>query len=133
MRATKLLLLSLASVLIAGCPCLPSGDFTLTEAAGGYLVDGPYHFEGSLTRPAAAGESWLFTGRFVFPTPGYKVIQEIDIAESFPEQVHIRFSVLHPPPGPLPQVLDEVPVSAAIRVAPEATFRVSLETRCLTR
>lgn len=131
MRILAGLFCGLLAVALAGCPCLPREEFRLEAVAGGYVVEGPYGFAGTLARPASAGEAWRFAGTFAFPTPGYTVLREIEIAESFPEQVHIRFSVLKPGPGFWPQVIEFVDVDEAIAVSPEATFRVSLESRCL--
>lgn len=128
------LVVGLAGLLLSGCPCPPTEDFTLTPLGGeavGYAIAGPYGFVGTLTGPEEPGGAWAYEGVFEFPNPGYKLGQELEIAESFPEQVRIRYVVIKPGPGPLPDVLEEVAVSEWIRVDVGASFRIVMESYCL--
>jgi hypothetical protein len=128
------LCLAAGLLCLSGCPCQPAQEMTLTEIPGdelAFAVTGPYGFEGTLYNPLTDDIRWEFEGAFHFPHPGYFVSQEVSVAESFPEQVHVRFAVLEPGPGVYPQVIDVQPVAATINVSDGATFRITVEGRCL--
>ncbi len=92
----------------------------------GYGLAGAFGFTGSLTKQALTDPAWLLEGTFTFPTGGYAVaLQEILIAESYPEQVSVTIVVTPPPPNvPVPQVITQASVTAEIAVANGATFKI---------
>ncbi len=125
-----------ASVLVLpGCPCGEEVTAELAPFSGrfGYGVTGPWGFQGALTKEYPGDAEWLLEGTFQFPTPGYTVLgPEIQVMESFPEQVFIRINVLTPAPGTiLPQVITEAPFSRTVPASDQATFEIVFTPRCL--
>ena len=124
-----------AAVLLAGCPCGEEVPGELTPFSGrfGYFVAGPWGFEGALTKENLGDPEWTLEGTFQFPSSGYTVLApEVQVAESYPEQVLIRIRVLTPSPGQvvLP-VITEAPVSFTIPASDRAEFNVWFVPVCL--
>lgn len=134
-RARLVLLLVFGALFLAGCPCSTPIPMELTPVASeevdiAYAVTGPHGFEGLLYNPFTDDLRWVLEGTFVFPHPGYTVIPNIAVAESFPEHVHIQFDVVAPAAGAYPQVIDEQPVALTILVSDAATFTIDVQDRC---
>ena len=124
-----------ATVLLSGCPCGEEVQGELTPFSGrfGYFVAGPWGFEGALTKENLGDPEWTIEGTFQFPSSGYTVLApEVQVAESYPEQVLIRIRVLTPSPGQvvLP-VITEAPVSFTIPASDRAEFDVWFVPVCL--
>jgi hypothetical protein len=132
--ASATLILS-ALLALSGCPCSAPIAMTLTPMEPGefdkaFEVTGPYGFEGILYNPLTDDLRWELEGTFQFPHPGYTLLTEVQIAESFPEQVRILFEVVIPAPGVYPEVIDEVAVDEMILVSDSATFEFTVQDRC---
>lgn len=124
-----------AAALFSGCPCDPPSQGELTPFSGrfGYFVEGPWGFEGALTKENPGDEEWALEGTFRFPTSGYLVFPTKVLAlESYPEQVHITFQVLPPSPNQMVlQVITEAPIApVTIAASDEATFEVRFQSLC---
>ena len=117
------------ALLLPGCPCVQEIPAELTPFSGryGYFVAGPWGFEGALTKENLGDLEWTLEGSFLFPTSGYRVLTpQVDIAESYPEQVTIRIRVLTPDPdAAVLQVLTEVPITLTIQASDLALFDIS--------
>lgn len=128
----SLIVLCAAAAVLAGCPCggqaLPV-TVTPLEGGAGYALEGPYDFEGTLT---PSGGEWQFEGTFAFTSSGYTVLgPDIQVRESFPEQVTVTLRVMVPRPGAvLLPVITEVPVSYRIAASSEATFTAEVREYC---
>ncbi len=123
-----------AAVLLSGCPCGPEeqGELTPLSGAFGYLVTGPWNFEGTLTKEYPGDPEWVLEGRFLFPNPGYVLLAtHVLIAESYPEQVLIRFNVLLPVQEITLPVIQEEPVRVTVAAADRASFDIRFLPRCL--
>lgn len=122
-------------LFLSGCPCENPTEGELTPFSGryGYYVEGPWGFEGALTKETLDDAEWKLEGSFQFPTSGYLVMPaQIEILESYPEQVHITFQVFAPGSNQMVlQVISEVPVEATIAASNEAVFSVSFQSMCL--
>ena len=125
---------TMCGALLSGCPCGVPEPVTLTELSGrfGYAFEGPYGLEGTLTKEAPGQGPWMLEGTFYFPTSGYKVLgPEVEIMESFPEQVRINLRVMTPPPGmPVLQVITPEPVRIEVDVDDRATFEITVQDYC---
>ncbi len=133
MRPISAALLAAAAVIalaLPGCLCPPpiAGQVVQVEDSLEYDVSGPYGFEAALTKEE--GQAWVLEGAFSFPTSGYEVVDtDVRIAESYPEQVSVVFTVLRPLPGSVVlQVVEIKPVRIEIPVSDEARFQVFFQT-----
>jgi hypothetical protein len=120
---------------LAGCPCgtqtLPV-ELTPFSGVFGYRLDGPYGFEGRLTKDSLDDADWVLEGTFYFPDSCYTVLgPQIIVRESFPEQVDVTMRVMLPRPdlGCL-TVITEVPVSYRIRASNQAQFQIAVKEYC---
>ena len=123
-----------AAVLLSGCPCGPEEQGELTPLSGpfGYLVTGPWNFEGTLTKESPGDSEWVLEGRFLFPNPGYFLLAtHVLVAESYPEQVLIRFNVLLPVQEITLPVIQEEPVRVTVAADDRASFDIRFQPRCL--
>lgn len=122
------------TLLCTGCPCggagVPATLSPFIESIG-YTVEGEWDFAGTLTYSSEA-QAWFLDGSFTFPSSGYHLAEpDVQIAESFPEQVFIRFTVTTPPPyGIVNPVIIEVPVAIEIAVSSEAAFNIRFVRSC---
>lgn len=120
--------------MISGCVDVSASDdagrkidITLTamEEGSGYSFE---HRElglrGTLTRKEDSKEPWKLEGSITFPSSGYSLKgPEITIAESYPEQVSIKMTVLPPPRGMIVlPALHHQSFKADIAVSDEAAF-----------
>ena len=125
-----------AALLLSGCPCGEETQAELAPFSGrfGYFVEGRWGFEGALTKEYPGDAQWVLEGAFQFPSSAYIVLPpEVQVAESYPEQVYVRISVLTPPPGQvvLP-VITEVPVTVTIEASDRAEFDIWFAPLCLS-
>lgn len=100
------------------------------RTGGGYDVEGN-RFSGMLVPLSDSNPTrWELEGLFTFPTGGYQVhTPEVQVAESFPEQVTIILGYTAPT-GIVTQVITEVPVRVVVEpVSRDATFRVKVQAR----
>lgn len=118
-----------------GCPCgggnLPV-ELTAFSGRFGYYLEGPYGFTGALTKEALTDPEWVLEGTFQFPSSGYTVLApDVQIMESFPEQVRVTLRVLLPPPNAaVLTVITEGPVYVLIPASERATFDVAVQEYC---
>lgn len=143
----SIILLLLAWVLLeVGCTYVPF-DFSTTgcseatlmpfaDAFGYTLAEESSGFEGTIVKHDVNSRAWDLEGNFSFPSRGYTVgTPEIEIVESWPEQVYIRIPIWSP------KVLSfvcnsdtDIPVDATISAATNAEFKVLIcsrpEPRC---
>lgn len=118
---------------LTGCPCgVPEqGELTPFSGRFGYYVQGPWGFEGALTKENLTDPAWTLEGTFQFPSSGYRALgPQIWVAESYPEQVTIRFNVLKPSGIDLP-VISPHTVKYTIHASNQAVFNVWFVPRCL--
>lgn len=125
----------LAACTLSGCFCVPESAPAVVEPIPedlGYLATGSYDLEGTITKDSPTDPNWTLDGSFVFTTGGYSVAApEVEVMESFPEQVRITLPVTPPPPGAIvTQALEEVAVAASIYASNEAQFEVIVRTDC---
>lgn len=121
------------TVLLAGCPC----DFTVPALllplpnAAGYGFSGLWDLRGSITR-GEGNAPWAVHWEITFPTGGYEIeVEDVLIAESFPEQVRIIFRVTPPPPGSIvTQAIVTEEGDFTVQVDTNATFKVDVKTGC---
>jgi len=142
-----LVLLLLAWVFLeVGCTYVPldfstagCGEATLTpftDSFGYTLAEETSGFEGTLVKHDVNSRAWDLEGTFHFPTRGYTVgTPEIEILESWPEQVYVRIPIWSPKVITFVCNSDtEVPVNATIAAAANAEFKVLVcsrpEPRC---
>lgn len=129
----KFLLPIVAVVLagLAGCAC-HKDTVTLTPLSGryGYCFEGPMGLQGTLTKDNLTDAEWRLEGKFVFPSGGHTLLEpDIQIAESYPEQVFIKFSVVTPGPNEMvTMAITEAPFSQRIPASNEAQFSMTVTT-----
>lgn len=134
-RMLAVFALAVSAAVFSGCPCDPPVRGELTPFSGrfGYFVEGPWGFEGALTKENLGDAAWILEGTFQFPTSGYIVFPtKVLVLESYPEQVHITFQVMPPSPNQMVlQVITEVSIApVTIAASDEATFDVRFQTLC---
>ena len=127
--------LCVAAVALTGCPCgTQTMPVTLTPFSGvyGYKLDGPYGFEGRLTKENLDDADWVLEGTFYLPDSCYAVLgPDIRVRESNPDQVDVTMRVMLPPPDvACLQVITEVPVSYRITASNEADFDIVVKEYC---
>jgi len=136
MRWTLMLTAIAGSAALAGCPCgNPELPVTLIPLSGpfGYAVEGPYGLTGHLTKDNLTDATWHLRGTFAFPNSGYAALgPDVQVMESFPEQVVIRLRILKPNPGTITlPVITEAQVALDVDASNQAVFTVVVEERCL--
>lgn len=103
-----------------------ASDVLLTPLSGrfGYaLSGGPYGLVGSLTKDYLSSGNWRLEGTLTFPTTGYSVAVDFEIARSLSQKVHITTHVYPPASGSnVAQVVTKTGISADIPAANEAIF-----------
>lgn len=121
---------------LAGCPCGdPALPVTLFPLSGpfGYGLQGPYGLVGNLTKDNITDATWHLRGTFAFPSSGYAVLgPDVQVMESYPEQVLIRLRILKPNPGTITlPVITEADVAVDVDASNQAVFTIMVEERCL--
>ncbi|MBW7863756.1 MAG: hypothetical protein H3C30_05000 [Candidatus Hydrogenedentes bacterium] len=131
MRRIMLPVVAVVLTGMAGCAC-HKDTVTLTPLSGryGYHFEGPMGLQGTLTKDNLTDPEWRLEGKFVFPTGGHALLEpDIQIAESYPEQVFIKFTVMTPGPNEMvTMVVTEVPFSQKIPASNEAVFSMTVTT-----
>lgn len=132
---TFVTLLGLAAV-VTGCPCGESVQGELTSFSGrfGYFVEGPWGFQGALTKENLDDPEWKFEGTFQFPSSGYFALPPaVEVLESSPEQVHITLNVMTPlgDQAVLPVITPVTIRTTAIAASDEAVFDVRFAPMCI--
>lgn len=122
------IIIALFCIVLSGCVFKPvsEGNLTLLSSQFGYKVEGPLGFTGTITKESINMEEWTVSGKFVFPNQlCFYLGKTVSIAESYPEQVEIRFYVVC---SLLGEVLaprnKEVPVQFKVKASNDARFRV---------
>ncbi len=119
------------AALLPGC-VKEETKVTLTPLSGryGYAFEGPVGLQGTITKDNLTDAAWKVEGKFIFPTGGYELLEpEITVAESYPEQVFIKFKVIVPGPNDIvAMVYSEQPFSYLVTASNEAAFSVSVTT-----
>lgn len=115
-------------IVLSGCVFKPvsEGNVTLLSSQFGYKVEGPLGFTGTITKESIDMEEWTVSGKFVFPNQlCFYLGKTISIAESYPEQIEIRFYAVSSLIGQVLASQDkEVPVQFKIKASNDARFRV---------
>lgn len=131
MRKTIIAVVALALLGLAGCYC-KKDSVTLTPLSGrfGYAFEGPLGLQGTLTKENLADAEWLLEGKFVFPSGGYRILEpEVRVAESHPERVFVKFSVVTPGPNDfVTMAITEEAFSHYVSASNDAFFSVSMVT-----
>jgi hypothetical protein len=132
-RFALLIVMLVPALLFSGCPCdfsVPALVLPLPGNAG-YGFSGLWELRGSITR-GEGGAPWAVHWEITFPTGGYAVeVEDVLIAESFPEQVRIIFRVTPPPPGSIvTQAIVTEEGDFTVDVDANATFKVEVKTGC---
>lgn len=133
--SVRVIFILIGCLTIAGCGCGAPGIPVLATSApndDGYLLNGVHDFEGILRRPVDAEERWVLDWRFTFPTGGYSVEDvELVVLESFPEQVHVTYTVKVPAPWEfVTQAISEVAGTERIDVSSDALFDIRIVEAC---
>ena len=83
-----------------------------------------------LDKETSGDPAWTLYGSFMFPSTGYNVSEpEVQILESFPELVEVRFTVT-PPTGAALAILTDVPIFLEIPASDDALFEIRIITTC---
>ena len=131
MKRRSVLVCAVVALLLPGC-VREHTDIPLTALSGryGYAFEGPLGLRGTITKASLEDAEWVVEGSFQFPTGGYTLLApEVEVAESLPEQVFLRFNVLTPGPNTIvTQALEEKPFSHRLAASNEAAFTVTLTT-----
>ncbi len=127
-KTTVVIIALFCIIVLSGCAIspIPEGNLTLLSSQFGYRVEGPLGFTGTITKESIDMEEWTVSGKFVFPNQlCFYLGKTVSIAESYPEQIEIRFYVLSSFLGQILAPWDkEVPVQFKIKASNDARFRV---------
>ncbi|MGC9055088.1 MAG: hypothetical protein ACP5KS_14535, partial [Candidatus Hydrogenedens sp.] len=122
MKKTMPIIIALFLIIgFSGCICKPfgEGELTFLSTEFGYRVEGPLGFTGTITKESVDMEEWNFSGKFVFPNQlCFYLGKTVSIAESYPEQIEIRFYVISSLIGQILAPQDkEVPVQFKLKAS----------------